>query len=192
MKSVVEQNFATLEAWINRRGFILLRSKHKKISDEVDFDRNIVFITKRSTPIHQFYSALHECGHIIVRSKKDYGERFKASLTYNEDMRGKLTFRCLVEEIEEEILAWREGEKLCKKLNIALDVDKYYTYSSRWVMTYIVKAGLGKEYLLGNKSATEKVLLSIKEENLKKPEEVLDAAVALWYDGQNDSDQSTS
>lgn len=181
MKSVIEQNFSTLEAWINRRGFILFRSKHKKISDEVDFDRNIVFINERSTPIHQFYSALHECGHIIVRSKKDYKKTFKASVAYNEDMSAKLTFRSLVEEIEEEILAWREGEKLCKKLSINLDTDKYYTYSSRWVMTYIVKAGLGKEHLLGQKYKIEKVLSMKENYSTITDDDELDSHLEVCY-----------
>jgi hypothetical protein len=61
------------------------------------------------------------------------------------------TMRYLVEEVEEETEAWRKGEALANKLNIAIDSDKYYTYASRFLMTYIVMAGKGKDYLVGGK-----------------------------------------
>lgn len=189
MKSEIEQAFKLLEKWLSTKGFILFRSNHKKINDEVDFDRNIVFITKRSTPLHQFYSALHECGHIIIRKRKDYQEKYKASINYNENMSGKLTLRCHVEEIEEEINAWREGEKLCKKLNISLDTDKYYTYSARWVMSYIVKAGLGKQYLLGEKYRIEKVVSSYIEKNILSPQQPLDSEAETCYTNLNHSSE---
>ena len=53
-----------------------------------------------------------------------------------------------VEEVEEEINAWREGENLCAKLSIDIDTDEYYKYASRWTMGYIVVAAIGNEHLL--------------------------------------------
>ena len=173
MKSEIEKNFVILEKWLSTKGFILFRTKHKKVSDEVDFDKNIVFINTRSTLLHQFYSTLHECGHIIVRKKKNYQEKYKASIKYNESFIGNMTLRASIEEIEEEINAWREGEALCKKLKISLDTDKYYTYSARWVMGYVVKAGLGKDYLLGSGNSTEKSpTIKIEKLNIKLEEPV--------------------
>lgn len=146
MINEIESAFKIIESWLTKKGFSLFRSKQKSIVDEVDFERKVVFISERYKTNFQFYSLLHECGHIVLRTKKNYETYFKASFDY-ETSNKKQSYRASVEEIEEEILAWREGFNLAKKLKIFVDEDKYYTYSSRWVMTYVVKAAIGKEHL---------------------------------------------
>jgi len=154
--STIEQYIDKVEAWLYKRRFVLLKSKFPTIEDEVDFERKVVFLSLKSKPENQLYSLLHECGHIIIRSRKDYAERYKSSIAFSEGKLNKETYRASIEEIEEEILAWREGYALASKLEIPIKENIYYRYSSRWVMTYIVKASIGNEYLyLGTSSDKE-------------------------------------
>ena len=146
MKDYIRSSIKKINAWLSKRGYGLYMSKLPTVEDEVDLDRKIVFISTRSSPQNQLYSLLHECGHIIIRSRKDYDTRYAAAIAYTEGNK-KPSMRGLVEEIEEEILAWREGQMLAKKLEIFVEEQSYYRYSSRWVMSYIVRASVGREHL---------------------------------------------
>lgn len=147
MKTCIKEKISKIESWLDKKGFVLCKSNKKTIEDEVDFERRVVFLSQRSKPEHQLYSLLHECGHVVIRKRKDYKTRFKESLYIAEECKMP-TIRSSIEEIEEEILAWREGEYLAKKLSIDLDSDLYYKYGTKWVMTYVVLAANGREYLL--------------------------------------------
>jgi len=148
MTDYIKSSIKKLEGWLSKRGYGLFMSKLPTIEDEVDLERKVVFITTRSSKQNQLYSLLHECGHIVIRSRRDYNTRYSSSIAYTEGNTKKPSYRALVEEIEEEILAWREGHNLAKKLEIFVEEKSYYQYSSRWVMSYVVKAGVGKEHLI--------------------------------------------
>lgn len=141
------QSLEKIESWLDKKGFVLCKSNKKTIQDEVDFERKVVFLSLRSSPINQVYSLLHECGHVIVRSRKKYKEDFRQHINAA-DGEGRHSIVSSVQEVEEEILAWREGEVLAKKLSINLDKDRYYVYGYKWVMGYIVMAAIGNEHLL--------------------------------------------
>jgi hypothetical protein len=148
MTTTIQQGLDKIESWLSRKGFALLKSKNKTIEDEVDFNRKVVFLSLRSSPINQVYSLLHECGHIIVRGKKDYKHKFCESVAIEEGLQFRETNRSIVEKIEEEILAWREGYVLSQKLNLNLVEKEYFKYGFRWVMSYIVRGSIGKEHYL--------------------------------------------
>lgn len=143
----IEQSLSVIESWLDKKGFVLCKSNKRTIQDEVDFERKVVFLSLRSSPINQLYSVLHECGHVIVRGKKTYKEDFKEIIKASEG-EARTTLISTVQEVEEEILAWREGEVLARKLSIHLDRENYYRYGYRWVMGYIVLAAIGNEHLL--------------------------------------------
>ena len=148
MSDFIEQSIDKIEVWLSKRSFALLKSKLKTIEDEVDFDRKVVFLSLRSKPINQLYSLLHECGHVVVRSKKDYKSRFRETNARESGTLLKETNRSIVEQIEEEILAWREGYELAQKLNIDLIEKDFYKYGFRWVMSYVTLGAVGKEHYL--------------------------------------------
>jgi hypothetical protein len=145
-----DKNISIIEKWLTKRGFRLIRGNEKHVVDSVDFDLKLVLLSKRSKSENQFYSILHECGHILNRDK-NFPRKYKTIKESEKDPRKLKTMRYLVEEVEEETEAWRKGEALANKLNIVIDSDKYYTYASRFLMTYIVMAGKGKDYLVGGK-----------------------------------------
>ena len=143
----IEQSLDLIESWLDKKGFVLCKSKKRTIQDEVDFERKVVFLSLRSSPINQLYSLLHECGHVIIRGRKDYKIKYKSFYKVSEEVLPP-TMQSSVEEVEEEINAWREGENLCIKLSIDINTDEYYKYASKWVMSYIVLAAIGNEHLL--------------------------------------------
>ena len=183
MTKLIEQSIDKIESWLAKKGFALLKSKLSTIQDEVDFDRKVVFLSLRSKPEYQLYSLLHECGHVIIRTRKDYRLRYAASAEREENPSKNETNRSIVEQIEEEILAWREGQSLANKLDIYVSDGKYYKYGYRWVMSYVVLAAVGKEHYLPS-SFTEK----IEEDAEKQVTEidmckVLDNAHPVCYNG---------
>ena len=183
MTKLIEQSIDKIESWLAKKGFALLKSKLSTIQDEVDFDRKVVFLSLRSKPEYQLYSLLHECGHVIIRTRKDYRLRYAASAEREENPSKNETNRSIVEQIEEEILAWREGQALANKLDIYVNDGKYYKYGYRWVMSYVVLAAVGKEHYLPS-SFTEK----IEEDTEKQVTEidmckVLDNVHPVCYNG---------
>lgn len=181
MSNPIEQNMDKIESWLDKKGFVLCKSKKKTIQDEVDFERKVVFLSLRSSLISQLYSLLHECGHVIIRGRKDYKEKYKSFYKVSEECSSP-TLRSSVEELEEEINAWREGEQLCKKLSIVIDTDEYYKYSSRWVFTYILVASLGNEHLLPSvKEKGEEETPTKKQITKKELTRLLDNAHETCY-----------
>lgn len=182
MKLNTKQALSKIETWLDKKGFVLCKSKNRTIEDEVDFERKVVFLSLRSKPIYQVYSILHECGHVIIRGRKSYKEDFKSHIEVCENG-ARPTFRSSIEEVEEEINAWREGERLAKKLSIELDREEYYKYSSKWVMGYIVLASLGRESVLPIAKDSEKIEEDVKEKGIKIDLcRLLDNAHPVCYD----------
>lgn len=183
MTKLIEQSIAKIETWLAKKGFALLKSKLPTIQDEVDFDRKVVFLSLRSKPDNQLYSLLHECGHVVIRTRKDYAERFAATVEREEEPTKKETNRSIVEQIEEEILAWREGQKLAYKLDIYVNDKIYYNYGYRWVMGYIALGAVGKEHYLPaafNEKAEEYVENSKEKIDLCR---LLDNVHPVCYNG---------
>lgn len=169
--SNIEQSLSIIESWLDKKGFVLCKSNKKTIQDEVDFERKVVFLSLRSSPINQLYSVLHECGHVIVRGKKTYKQDFREYINASEG-EGRTTITSTIQEIEEEILAWREGAALAKKLHISMDREKYYKYGYKWVMTYVVLAAIGNEHLLP-------IAKDIPEEDIQKEKKDIDISRLL-------------
>lgn len=142
-----QQKIDKVESWLSNRKYRLIRGREKHINDSVDFDLKIVLLSDRSKPENQFYSLLHECGHILNRGK-NFKRKYKALNEAEQDPRKESTFRYLTEEIEEETEAWRRGEQLSRQLDIPVDYDTYHTYASKYIMTYVVYAAKGKQYML--------------------------------------------
>lgn len=128
-----------VQNWLSKRGYRVISGKERHIVDSVDFDLKLVLLSTHSKPENQFYSILHECGHILNR-EKSYSRKYKFLKQSETDLRKQETTRYLVEEIEEETEAWRRGAELAARLQIAPDNDVYQNYASKYLMTYIVEA----------------------------------------------------
>jgi len=142
VRSLVEQ-VETLRKWLARRGFSLVMGASNRIEDSVEFDTMIVFINTRSSLRNQVYSLLHECGHVSLRSNvKKYYKKYPFTKTSEVvDGRKAQSNTFLVELLDEEIQAWREGEKIANRHNFAMNRKEYKKYGSIWVMWYVKKIG---------------------------------------------------
>ena len=148
-KNVWQTNLNKIEEWLAGKGYRLIKGKERHVVDSVDFETKVVFLGTRAVEENQVYSILHECGHIVNRTKESFAKKYKVLKEAETNIKKIKSIRYLVEEIEEETEAWRNGEVLANKLDIELDSDKYYTYASKFLMGYIVIAGEGKDYVLG-------------------------------------------
>jgi len=92
--------------------------------DEYWIDDKVITINDTKTLRQQLFVLLHEAGHVILRSRDDFDEMFPGSKTSK------------VEILKEEVIAWEEGRKLAKKLQIPLGKD-WEIHVRQAIMKYI-------------------------------------------------------
>lgn len=81
------------------------------------------------------WSMMHEVGHHLLQSKRDYNRRFWRTAQTSAHVVDKVS---AVQLMKEEILAWEEGLKWAKSLGIQVDEKRYDKYASRFLMKYMV------------------------------------------------------
>lgn len=133
----IEIAIEKLIGWANQKGYAVKFGK--KYNEEVIFDQKLIKINNAYNRLQQLYTLLHECGHII-EYRNGSTHYFKKYPTANKILKDGRSARSLVgrvEVIEEEINAWRSGEKLAEKLQIEIDPTKYNKEAATWIMGYI-------------------------------------------------------
>lgn len=121
--------------WCNRRGYSVTFGSYR---DQVDTLDKQVFLCNRTRISNRLYSFLHECGHIIIADNKTYFRKQYPIAAKN--LRRNNSLLSNIETIEEEIEAWKVGERLAKRLRIKFDREKYKKYAARFIMTYVSTA----------------------------------------------------
>jgi len=109
--------------------------------DEVDafyYDANCIGISTKHTKEIQLFCLLHEAGHLILRKRDNFKER------YSDVHKTPRTQCSRVDTIREEIDAWAEGRSLAKLLGIEINEKKWNRYWKRQIYKY-VKWAVGKE-----------------------------------------------
>lgn len=92
--------------------------------DEYWIDDRVITINDMKTPQHQLFVLLHEAGHVILRSRKDFDDMFPGSKTSK------------VEILKEEVIAWEEARKLASILQIPLGKD-WQIHVRQAIMKYV-------------------------------------------------------
>lgn len=128
---VYSKHFSKIENWVNSKKYNLRFGK----SDYVDYENREVVLFKSQKNL--IFSALHECGHVIIGSRRSYNKNFKSILKEEIDGRHANSNIYKYKKIKEEIDAWEEGYKLSKKLLLEIDKDEYDKYAAKCVATYI-------------------------------------------------------
>lgn len=128
-----KKEFNKIKDWVDERGFTLRFSK----SDFVDYDKKEVVLLRNQTEKNLLYSALHECGHVIIGTRKSYYKKYKAIAKASMDARHEKSDVYKYARFREEIDAWEEGYKLSKKLSLDIDKEDYDKYASKCFKTYI-------------------------------------------------------
>lgn len=132
-----ENQIAALKKWCARKDYTVEIGAFK---DEVDTVQKCLRLNNRTRMNNRVYSFLHECGHIVIQSNnKKYTNKYPIS---GKNARRNNCLLSRIEIIEEEIEAWRVGEKIAEKLNIKLDKKRYRKYAARFLMSYVVSAAM--------------------------------------------------
>jgi hypothetical protein len=110
-----------LDRWLGQQGFAVRRADS---SDSVDVGKKVVHLrdNKSRSRLSLLYSALHLCGHVVVNNLRDSAPKVRTAgatrSQFDKSRRRTLTERLSV--MEEEMVAWTEGEALAKSLGIRL------------------------------------------------------------------------
>ena len=121
-----------IKNWIENNGYKLKMGN----VDQVDYNKFEITINPRQTKTNLIFSALHECGHIIVSDKKSYNKNYKILNKGYLDGRHTKGLLYKYKQLREEIQAWEKGFKLSKKLGININKEDYDKYASVCFNTY--------------------------------------------------------
>lgn len=127
----MNRDFRKIEKWILKNGYTIRFG----IRDLVDYEKKEILLRKNQKNL--IYSALHECGHVILCNDKSYSKKYKSLLKAEMyDARHYKSNIYKYKKIKEEIEAWEKGLKLAKKLGIKINIDDYEIYASKYIMSY--------------------------------------------------------
>ena len=119
--------------WIKKKGYVLIMGEE----DLYDPLPKRIYVNKRLSKQNRLYTALHECGHLLVQQNIfSYERRYKTQVDGVLDGRKRGSLRWRIDFLKEEYDAWDRGFKLAKRLGISLDKGKYYTYASKCLGSY--------------------------------------------------------
>lgn len=136
-KSTYSRWFNLLKKWAKKRFNITL------VFDSGQGDRYIgeertVYVNTCQSRENQLFSLLHELGHAQARkSEKTFCKKY--NLLAESEITGNpvRSNAYRIQLLEEEIQAWRNGERIADKLKIRLDKRTYNNYAALCVMSYV-------------------------------------------------------
>ena len=133
-----DSQISVLVDWLDTMGWTVAWYTGRDLNDEASLDDKQVSIGRRQTSRHQYYSLLHECGHVDLLAGPKESRRGEPH-GYIDLWYGKCNSRTLrhrVAVVIDEIAAWQRGETLAKKLGLGVDTDKYRDFRNRNLKSY--------------------------------------------------------
>lgn len=95
-----------------------------------------IVINKTRSKENMFYMLLHELGHFLVCSGKDYEKKFRAVFVGKEHKKyGTLSYRVGI--VEEELAAWKAGYQFAINNNFTINEDRFNKIKSRMIASYM-------------------------------------------------------
>lgn len=126
--------FDKIKSWVEKKGYTLRFGNY----DCVDYnEKEVVIYKNKHNPKHLIYSALHECGHVVIGNRDNYHLDYKSIVKADSvDGRHYRSNLYKYKKLKEEIDAWEEGYILAKELGIRINKDDYDKYAARNFVTY--------------------------------------------------------
>ena len=122
-----------LISWIKRKGFSYVEGDN----DLYEPEEKKIIINRRLSKENKLYSALHECGHLLVQQNTfSYEKRYKSQVEGLFDRRKCRSVRWRIDFLKEEYDAWDRGYRLAKSLKIPISREGYHDYASKCLATY--------------------------------------------------------
>ena len=143
---------ATVTSWLERRGYTVvfergiesqIHPKEPKFPENKKTRRE-VWIDNAPSLECQLHTLLHEAGHYIVESRKNYLEKYSHGYPVVGTKKAK-TVMHWVHLIGEEYEAWDEGLVLARRLHIPIRKVVYERHRCPALMSYMRKAVLEKD-----------------------------------------------
>jgi hypothetical protein len=116
--------------WLDKRGIAV--EFNARISSEYRISKRKIIINSNLSPDKTLFYLLHESGHAIIDLKKKVRDNLKRKFN-----KGLYTRQNLALTIEEEVLAWQEGEKLAKRLRLWYDEKEFDRLKRDSLATYL-------------------------------------------------------
>lgn len=101
------------------------------VCSEADFSKHVINLRKYQDVEKQLYVFLHEVGHVILCSRKDYQTRFELA-----EQRNYGTDGYKINRVEEELEAWHEGYKFAVKHKLMFDKKKFERVKTKLIKSY--------------------------------------------------------
>lgn len=128
-----------LTRWAQNMGYRVTFARN--VNDEINFETKEITISTKSKEENQVYSLLHELGHLqLSKSAYSYERKFPIAHRALEQPSLNRSKRFFMDEIYEEIEAWKEGEKLAHLMMPKFDLEKYNKYAADCVFCYMKAA----------------------------------------------------
>lgn len=133
-----------IEEWLEKKGYSL--SVEPNLKDEVHFEPvQCVFLNSKQSKESMVHTALHECGHILIRKSRmrngPNGRKRCIGISAREEQKSigrykKSTKRRRMAVMTEEIEAWDRGLKLARRLCIKVNKTRFENSRIRALMSY--------------------------------------------------------
>lgn len=128
-----------LENWLQRQGYDL--KFNGNAADCVNFQESAVHINSKQKLENQYYTLLHECGHVwAVENQDEWLDDLpmsKNKLLSNLDGRSERSNAYRVSQLAEEIDAWRIGRNLVDILDHKINLKSYNKLYGDCVWSYV-------------------------------------------------------
>ena len=128
-----------MHTWLQQRGYDL--KFHGNAIDQVNFQDETVYINSKQKLENQYYTLLHECGHVYAFENQDDWltdlPLSKQKLTSNLDGRSERSNAFRVSQLAEEIDAWRIGRIIADNLDHKINLTRYNKMYGDCVWSYV-------------------------------------------------------
>ena len=128
--------FQHLTHWAESKGYQVVLETDGE--DHICFEEKRVTIDSRCWSENRFYTLLHECGHLLIyQNRRSFQKDYPMYAVFAVDGRQAKSNAYRVSLIAEEIMAWKKGRDLARRLNLTIDKTKYDQVMVEAVMSYI-------------------------------------------------------
>ena len=135
----LHSQISDLHTWLQQRGYDL--KFHGNAIDQVNFQEETVYINSKQKLENQYYTLLHECGHVYAFENQDDWltdlPLSKQKLTSNLDGRSERSNAFRVSQLAEEIDAWRIGRIIADNLDHKINLTRYNKMYGDCVWSYV-------------------------------------------------------
>ena len=133
-----DSQIQVLVDWLSTLGWRVVWYNGRDSNDEASLDDMQVSIGLKQCSRHQYYSLLHECGHVDLLAGPKETRRGEPH-GYLDLWWGQCnprTLRHRVAVVIDEIAAWQRGEELASRLGLGIDEDRYRDFRNRNLKSY--------------------------------------------------------